>query len=71
MQMKSLTTLTTPFFFTESFHYAYFTTIKMKSLTTLITMFYLTTIQMKYLTTLTTLFFFTNCTRVAVLLHFY
>ena len=71
MQTNSLTTLTTLFFFTESFHYAYFTTIKMKSLTTLITMFYRTTIQIKYLTALTTLFFFTNYTRDAVLLHFY
>ena len=43
----------------------------MKSLTTLTTLFYFTTIKMKYLTTLTTLFFFTDYTHYAVLLHYY
>ena len=43
----------------------------MKSLTTLATLFYFTTIKMKYLTTLTTLFFFTDYTHYAVLLYYY
>ena len=43
----------------------------MKSLTTLATLFYFTTIKMKYLTTLTTMFFFTDYTHYAVLLHYY
>ena len=49
--MKSLTTLTTLF---------YFTTLKMKSLSTPTTLFYLvSTIKMESLTSLTTLFYFT------------
>ena len=50
--MKSLTTLTTLF---------YFTTLKMKSLSTPTTLFYLvSTIKMESLTSLTTLFYFTT-----------
>ena len=66
--MKSLTILTTLFYFTTIKMKSpttlttlfYFTTIKTKSLTTLTTLFYFTTIKMKSLTTLTTLFKFTT-----------
>ena len=79
--MKTLTTLTTLFYFVRTIKMKslttlttlfYFTIIKMKSLTTPITMLKFTTIKMKFLTTLTALFKFTtikprDCTTVTTL----
>ena len=66
--MKSLTTLSTLFYFTTIRMTSltslttlfYFTTFKIKSLTALITPFNFTTLKMKPLTTVTTLFYLTT-----------
>ena len=74
---SSLNTLTALFCFT-TIKIKYVTTLTtlffftcFSSLTTLTAVFYFTTTKVKYLTTLTTLFYFTDYTRFAVLLHYY
>ena len=60
IKWKSLTTLTTLF---------YFTTVKMKFLTTLTTLFQFTITKAKYLTTLTTVFLFSLLLKLILWLH--